>query len=102
MNICVVTQQYKNVISGVGLHANNLTKALLDAGHIVTLLPDVKNRILYSLSQTRRELVRQESEYLGIMRKSEVNIAAREFIDYLKQAEKDGTIVINRSGDLIY
>ena len=63
---------------------------------------DVKSRILYSLSQTRRELVRQESEYLGIMRKSEVNIAAREFIDYLKQAEKDGTIVINRSGDLIY
>lgn len=38
VNICVVTQQYKNVISGVGLHANNLTKALLDAGHIVTLL----------------------------------------------------------------
>ena len=38
MNICIVTQQYKNVISGVGLHANNLTKALLDAGHSLTLL----------------------------------------------------------------
>jgi glycosyltransferase involved in cell wall biosynthesis len=38
MNICIVTQQYKNVISGVGLHANNLTKALLDAGHTITLL----------------------------------------------------------------
>jgi len=38
VNICIVTQQYKNVISGVGLHANNLTKALLDAGHIITLL----------------------------------------------------------------
>lgn len=38
MNICIVTQQYKNVISGVGLHANNLTKALLDSGHTITLL----------------------------------------------------------------
>ena len=33
-----MTQQYKNVISGVGLHANNLTKALLAAGHTITLL----------------------------------------------------------------
>ena len=62
---------------------------------------DIKNKILSSLSQTRKEIVRQESEYLGIMRKSEVNIATREFIDYLKQAEKDGVIVINRAGDLI-
>lgn len=38
MNICIVTQQYKNVISGVGLHATNLTKALLDEGHTITLL----------------------------------------------------------------
>lgn len=38
MNICIVTQQYKNVISGVGLHANNLTNALLNAGHSITLL----------------------------------------------------------------
>ena len=33
-----MTQQYKNVISGVGLHANNLTKALLAAGHTISLL----------------------------------------------------------------
>lgn len=38
MNICIVTQQYKNVISGVGLHANNLTQALLSDGHTITLL----------------------------------------------------------------
>lgn len=38
MNICIVTQQYKNVISGVGLHATNLTKALLNEGHSITLL----------------------------------------------------------------
>jgi len=38
VNICIVTQQYKNVISGVGLHANNLTAALLAQGHTITLL----------------------------------------------------------------
>lgn len=38
MNICIVTQQYKNVISGVGLHANNLTNAFLNVGHAITLL----------------------------------------------------------------
>ncbi len=38
MNICIVTQQYKNVISGVGLHANNLTQSLLKDGHTITLL----------------------------------------------------------------
>ena len=38
LNICIVTQQYKNVISGVGLHANNLTNALLNDGHRITLL----------------------------------------------------------------
>lgn len=38
VNICIVTQQYKNVISGVGLHATNLTHALLSDGHQITLL----------------------------------------------------------------
>ncbi|MCL2793343.1 MAG: hypothetical protein FWD87_09655 [Spirochaetaceae bacterium] len=61
----------------------------------------IKTKILSSLSQTRQELVRHESSYLGIMRKSEVNIAVRELIDYIKQAEKDGAVVIDRSGDLV-
>jgi len=38
VNICIVTQQYKKVISGVGLHANNLTNALLKDSHTITLL----------------------------------------------------------------
>ena len=62
---------------------------------------DIKNKILTCLSQTRQELVQNESVYLGIMRKSEVNIAVREFIDYLKQEEKDGAIIIDRSGDFV-
>ncbi len=62
---------------------------------------EIKKKILSCLSQTRRDIVKQESDYLGIMRKSEVNIATREFVDYLRQAEKEGLIVINRSGDIM-
>ncbi|MDX9800010.1 MAG: FliG C-terminal domain-containing protein [Spirochaetia bacterium] len=60
---------------------------------------EIKNKILSCLSHTRREIIGQESDYLGIMRKSEVNIATREFVDYLRQAEKEGIIIINRTGD---
>jgi glycosyltransferase involved in cell wall biosynthesis len=38
VDICIVTQQYKNIFSGVGLHAYNLTNALLNDGHKVTLV----------------------------------------------------------------
>ncbi|MCL2480276.1 MAG: hypothetical protein FWF38_01050 [Spirochaetaceae bacterium] len=62
---------------------------------------EIKDKILSSLSQTRQKSIQYESEYLGIMRKSEVNIAVREFIDYIKQEEKDGSIIIDRSGDLV-
>ena len=61
----------------------------------------VKDKILSAMSKTRRTLVEQESDYLGIMRKSDVNIVTREFIDYIKQAEKDRDIIINRQGDVI-
>jgi glycosyltransferase involved in cell wall biosynthesis len=40
-SICIVTQQYKSVISGVGLHARNLLTGLHRDGHCVTLLTQV-------------------------------------------------------------
>jgi glycosyltransferase involved in cell wall biosynthesis len=36
--ICIVTQQYKSVMSGIGLHARNLLTGLLQNGYHVTLL----------------------------------------------------------------
>jgi glycosyltransferase involved in cell wall biosynthesis len=40
-SICIVTQQYKSIISGVGLHAHNLLAGLQRDGHRVTLLTQV-------------------------------------------------------------
>lgn len=38
LSICVVTQQYRSVISGIGLHARNLLRGLYNDGHWITLL----------------------------------------------------------------
>jgi len=38
MNICIVTQQLKNVYSGIGLHAKNLIKDLLNHNHKITVV----------------------------------------------------------------
>ena len=60
----------------------------------------IKKKFAKNLSQQRKELIHRESEYIGIVRKSEVNKATTEFIDYIRQFEKDGKIIINRGGNL--
>lgn len=37
-NICVVTQQLKNILSGIGSHASNLVNQLIADGHQVTVI----------------------------------------------------------------
>ncbi len=60
----------------------------------------IKKKFLKNISQQRKELVMRESDFIGIIRKSEVNRATTEFIDYIRQMEKDGGIIINRGGTL--
>lgn len=38
MQICIVSQQLKNIYSGVGLHATNLLKGLANKGHSITMI----------------------------------------------------------------
>ena len=38
LSICVVTQQYSKIISGIGLHANHLVSELVKDGHRVTVV----------------------------------------------------------------
>ncbi len=53
-------------------------------------------RILASLSERRRELVRLESEALGAVRKSEVEAALQDFLEYVQLLEQKGEIAILR------
>jgi len=55
-----------------------------------------KLRILASLSERRRELVRLESEALGAVRKSEVEAALQDFLEYIQLLEQKGEITILR------
>jgi flagellar motor switch protein FliG len=102
-----ITQQVYTIDMILDMSSKDMQKILSDFSEkeIAIILKgkeeNIKEKILSCLSSGRRELVLKEFEYLGIMRKSEVNIAAREFIDYLKQAEKEGTISINRPGTFI-
>jgi flagellar motor switch protein FliG len=53
-------------------------------------------RILASLSERRRELVRLESEALGAVRKSEVEAALQDFLEYVQLLEQKGEIAVLR------
>ena len=44
LSICVVTQQYSKIISGVGLHANHLVSELVKDGHRVTMVAPLDQR----------------------------------------------------------
>ncbi len=43
LSVCVVTQQYEHIISGIGLHATNLISHLLADGHKVTVITPGQN-----------------------------------------------------------
>lgn len=48
LSVCVVTQQFKEIISGPGLHANNLVRYLVKDGHQVTILAPEAQKAAFS------------------------------------------------------
>ena len=50
----------------------------------------IKKKFAKNLSMQRKELIHRESEFIGIVRKSDVNKSTTEFLDYIRQFEKDG------------
>jgi flagellar motor switch protein FliG len=59
----------------------------------------MKLRMLASLSERRRDLVRLESEAQGAVRKSEVEAALQDFLEYVQLLEQKGEITILRERD---
>lgn len=55
---------------------------------------DVEKRILEHLSTRMREFISYEREELGVMRRSEVDKALKEFIDYLRGLVESGEVVL--------
>lgn len=64
MNILVVSQQFRNTRSGVGLHALNLVTRLLKDGHQVTLLVPLDEIPIIMHKQLKVETVPRPNHYL--------------------------------------
>jgi flagellar motor switch protein FliG len=56
----------------------------------------VRQRLLSSISERRRELIRLEGDALGQVRKSEVDRAIQDLLEYIQLLEQKGDIVILR------
>lgn len=60
---------------------------------------ELRNKIIYNVSKRRIEFIKYEEEALGLMRKADVDKAMKEFLDYLKDMEIQGNIVLSREKD---
>ena len=60
---------------------------------------ETRNFFFNNLSDRRIQLVREEMQYAGPMKRSEVDQATKEFVLYIKQLEEDGKISIYRDKD---
>jgi flagellar motor switch protein FliG len=56
----------------------------------------VRQRLLFSVSERRRELIRIEEDGLGPVRKTDLDRALQDFLEYLQLLEQKGEIVILR------
>ncbi len=61
---------------------------------------ELRNKIIYNVSKRRIEFIKYEEDALGVMRKSDVDKAMKEFLDYLKDKEIQGNIVLSREKDV--
>ncbi len=59
----------------------------------------LRNKIIYNVSNRRIEFIKYEEDALGVMRKTDVDKAMKEFLDYLKDKEIQGNIVLSREKD---
>ena len=57
---------------------------------------DLRNKIIFNVSRRRVEFIKYEEDATGPMRKSDVDNAMKEFLDYLKDQEIQGNIVLSR------
>jgi len=61
INICYLTQQYGNYISGVGTYSTNLINSIADKGHSITVICPKENK---------RELVNSKISLIEVKRKN--------------------------------
>ena len=69
-------------------------------GEIATILKgkesDIRSRILDNVSERMRQLVEEESDRLGPVKRRDVDGATRDFVTYIRELAEEGKIVLSR------
>ena len=60
---------------------------------------DFKEKIFINISERRKMLIEEEMEFLGALKKSDVEKSTREFLRYLQAMVDEGKVVIRREDD---
>ena len=61
----------------------------------------IRQRFFTSMSERRRRFVEEEGSRLGPMKRSEVDSATKEFVQYLHDLEEDGKLVIQEEDEYL-
>jgi len=87
------------------IHDKDLQKALrdFDERELAYVLKgkdlNFKEKILSNISERRRTLIEEEMEYLGPVKKSDVDKSTNDFLQYLRIMAEEGKIVLKREND---
>ncbi len=60
---------------------------------------EVRTRILSAVSERRRTMVEAEIGYLGAMKKSEIDAATKDFVDYIIKLDGEGAIALKKDAE---
>ncbi len=58
---------------------------------------DIRSRILENVSERMRQLVADESDRLGAMKRRDVERSTRDFVTYIRELTEEGKIVLSRN-----
>ena len=61
---------------------------------------EIKNVFFKSITKKRREIIKEEIDFLGMVKKKDVDEKRREFIEYIRSLEKEGKIVLNPDNEV--
>lgn len=62
---------------------------------------EIREKVFSNISERRRMMVKEEMDHLGPMKRSEVDKATREFLQYIREMEEDRKIVIHRDDQYV-
>ena len=62
---------------------------------------DVRVRILDNVSERMRQMVTEESDRLGAMKRRDVEKATREFVTYIRELADEGKILLTRTKEAL-